>query len=361
MTPQQYIIERKLNILDLGQKLGNISEACRRLGVSRQHFYDIQADIRERGIEGLLENSRKKAKVGNRIAKEIEEKVLEYSLQWPTHGQVRVANELIKEGFQISAGGVRCVWIRNGLENKSQRLKRLEKHSAENGGPLTESQVQALELAREEKETLGEIETHHPGFLLGQDTYFVGTIKGVGRIYQQTAIDTYSNVGFAKLYLAQNALSAADFLNDKVLPFFDEHNCQVLRILTDRGTEYGHKSLEHPYQLFLELNSIEHSRTKARSPQTNGATERLNRTIDEEFYQVAFRKRLYSSLEQIQSDLDQFMHYYNYSRTNQGKFTNGRTPIDCFINSLELNKIYPPCNLTHYDSIEKLEISSCQF
>jgi len=201
MTQQQYIISRKLNILELGQVLGNISEACRKLGVSRQHYYDIKRAIEEEGLKGLLEKSRRVPRVGNRVAPEIEQKLLDYSLEFPTHGQVRAANELKRQGIQISAGGVRSIWLRHNIQTKALRLRRLERWAAENTGVLTESQVQALEAAKEEEEASGEIESHHPGYLIAQDTCYLGYIKGIGRLYQQTSIDTYSNVGFAKLYL----------------------------------------------------------------------------------------------------------------------------------------------------------------
>ena len=340
MTQNQYVIRRKLNILELGETLGNISEACRKLGVSRQHHYDIKSAIEEEGLEGLLEKSRKAPRFANRVSPEIEQKVLDYSLEFPTQGQKRVANELKKQGIQISDGGIRSIWLRHNLQIASLRLKRLEKWSAENEGVLTESQVQALEQAKEEKEAHGEIETPHPGFLLGQDTYYVGYIKGVGKIYQQTAIDTHSNVGFAKVYSDKTALVAADFLNNKVLPFFDAQNMALLRILTDRGTEYCGRTETHPYQLFLHLSGIEHSRTKVRHPQTNGSTERLNQTIQNEFYKVAFRKKLYKSIEEIQSDLDSFMQYYNNDRTNQGKHCQGRTPMQTFEDGRPLYQQY---------------------
>ena len=153
MTQQQYIIQRKANILELGEKLGNISEACRKLGVSRQHFYDIKSAVEENGIDGLLEQSRKAPRIGNRVSSDVEEKILEYALTWPTHGQVRVSNELLKhQGVSISPGGVRGVWLRHEIQTKALRLKRLEKWSAEHGKVLTESQVQALENAKEEKQ-----------------------------------------------------------------------------------------------------------------------------------------------------------------------------------------------------------------
>ncbi len=138
----------------------------------------------------------------------------------------------------VSPGGVRSIWLRHDLETFKKRLKALEAKVAQEGLILTEDQVKALEKAKEEKEAHGEIDTAHPGYLPGQDTYYFGTIKGVGRIYQQTVIDTYSRVAFVKLYDRKNALVAAEMLNDQVLPWFDEQGVRVLRILTDRGTEY---------------------------------------------------------------------------------------------------------------------------
>lgn len=336
MTRDQYIIKRKLNILELAETLGNVSDACRKLGVSRQHHYDIKKAIEEEGLEGLVEKARNKPRWGNRIAPEIEEKILAYSLEFPTHGQVRVSNEFRRRfGIEVSACGVRGVWLRHNIPTKGQRLSRLEKWAAENSHVLTESQVIALETAQEEKQAHGEIESFHPGFLFGQDTLYVGYIKGVGKIYQQTGIDTFSNVGFAKVYLNKTPLTAADFLNDKVLPTLDEYNVKLLRTLTDRGTEYCGTTENHAYQLFLHLNDIEHAKTKARHPQTNGCTERLNQIILDEFYKVAFRKTLYTSIEQIQADLDLYMHQYNWERTNQGKRCQGRTPMETFLDSLD--------------------------
>ena len=340
MTKQQYIINRKLNIVELGEQLGNISEACRRLGVSRQHYYDIKKVVEEEGIAGFVEKSKSERRARNRVPETIEKKILDYALEFPTHGQVRVCNELKRQGVIISAGGIRAVWLRHKLEKKHLRLKRLEQWAAAEKNILTENQLQALEEAKEEKEAHGEIESFHPGFLLGQDTFYVGYIKGVGKIYQQTGIDIHSNIGFAKIYSDKTALTATDFLNDKVLPFFDKNGMRLLRTLTDRGTEYCGKLEQHPYQLFLHLNEIEHTRTKARHPQTNGCTERLNQIILDEFYKVAFRKKLYTSMEEIQGDLDEFMKRYNEERTNQGKYCRGRTPMETFTAGIELYERY---------------------
>lgn len=193
MTHQQYIINRKLNIMELGQTLGNISDACRKLGVSRQHYYDIKQAIKEDGFEGLLEKSCRSPRIGNRVAPEIEQRVLNYSLQFPAHGQKRTSNELRKEGIIVSNGGIRSIWLRHKFQLKHMRLKRLEQWAAENPAVLKESQLQALENAKKEREAYGEVESPHPGFLVAQDTCCIGYIKGVGKIYQQTAIDTHSN------------------------------------------------------------------------------------------------------------------------------------------------------------------------
>ena len=336
MTTEEKLIRSKMGLLELAEYLKNVSEACRVQGVSRQHFYDIKSAYETGGLEALREKSRRKANVKNRVAPEVEEAVLTLAIEQPAYGQVRASNELRKNGIFISPGGVRSIWLRNDLETMKKRLKKLEEKAAKEGILYTEAQVVALEVVKREKENdPEEIETHHPGYLLAQDTFYVGYIKGVGRIYQQTAIDTYSAVGFAKLYTSKVPVTAADALNDQVLPFFEAQNVRVLRVLTDRGTEYCGRMDSHPYEVFLQLNEIDHSRTKARHPQTNGICERFNKTLLNEFYQVALRKKIYSTLEDLQTDLDIFVRHYNDERTHQGKRCQGKTPMWTFIDGKE--------------------------
>ena len=258
------------------------------------------------------------------------------ALDYPAYGQSRACNELRKQGIFISAGGVRSVWQRHDLEVFDKRLKRLEARIAEEGLILTEAQLIALERKKERRESFGEIETEHPGYLGSQDTYYVGNIKGVGRIYQQTFIDTYSRVEFAKLYETKHAITSPDILNDRVLPFFEDHQIPLLRILTDRGTEYKGKPEHHEYELYLTIEGIEHTKTQVRHPQTNGICERLHRTMQEEFYAVAFRKKLYDSLAALQHDLDLWMDYYNNQRSHSGKYCFGKTPMETFNESVTL-------------------------
>lgn len=234
--------------------------------------------------------------------------------------------------------GVRSIWLRHEIETFKKRLKALEAKMAQENLILTEEQLRILERSKREKEAHGELETEHLGYLGAQDTYYVGNIKGVGRIYQQTFIDTYSKVAFCKIYDRKNALVAADMLNDRGLPFFEENGIPLLRVLTDRGTEYCGAREHHEYQLYLTLEDIDHSRTKARSPQSNGICERFNRTIQNEFYQVAFRKKVYTTIEELQKDLDEWLIEYNENRTHTGKYCYGKTPMQTFKDSLHLAK-----------------------
>ncbi len=323
----QRIIRNKIGLLNLAEELGNVSKACRMMGVSRDTFYRYQTARDEGGVEALLEKSRRKPNPKNRVEPQIEQAVLEFSMEYPAHGQVRVSNELRKQGVFVSPSGVRSIWLRHTLQSCKLRLKALEAKVAAEGIVLTEAQVAALERQKSTDEAHGEIKTEHPGYLGSQDTYYVGTIKGIGRIYQQTFVDTYSKVAACKLYTTKTPITAADLINDRVLPMLEENGIDLLRILTDRGTEFCGRPERHDYQLYLAVNDIEHTKTKAYSPQTNGICERFHRTVKEEFYEIAFRKKVYSELEDLQADLDAWVDVYNNERSHQGKMCCGRTPM----------------------------------
>jgi transposase InsO family protein len=335
-TQQEKVLKPKLGLLELAKQLGNVAQACKIMGYSRDTFYRYKELYQNGGEAALQEMSRKKPILKNRVPEDVERAVVTMAIEYPAYGQQRAANELKKEGIILSPGGVRSVWQRHDLETFKKRLKALEAKVAQEGIILTESQLAALEKAREEQEAHGEIDSEHPGYLGAQDTYYVGTIKGVGRIYQQTFIDTYSRVAMAKLYTEKTAITAADLLNDRVVPFFEEQGIRLQRILTDRGTEYCGKPENHAYQLYLAIEDIDHSRTKANHPQTNGICERFHKTMQDECYSLLFRKKLYQSLEELQTDVDQWLRKYNEERPHSGRYCYGKTPWQTFLDSKRL-------------------------
>ncbi len=321
-------------MLELAAELNNVSKACRIMGYSRQQFYEIRRNYQTYGAEGLIDRlPGARGPHPNRVAPEVEQAILEHCLDHPSHGALRVAQELMLKGVQVSSGGVRGVWSRHGLLTKQERLLRLEKATAERKIELTEEQIRLLErFSPEFRER--HIETRHTGDLVAVDTFFVGTLKGVGKVYLQTAVDCFSRYAWARLYPNKMPVTAVHLMNSDILPTFEQHKARITTVLSDNGREFCGRPDRHPYELFLQLEEIEHRTTRVNRPQSNGFVERLHRTLLDEHFRVMGRKKWYETIEEMQTDLDAYIAHYNQKRPHQGRAMKGRTPYKAFTDGL---------------------------
>ena len=330
---------RKLNLLELAGELENVSKACKIMGYSRQQFYEIRRNFQTYGANGLLDHM--PGATGphpNRVSEEVETAILDYCLHNPTHGCLRVSQQLNLKGVTVSSGGVRGVWHRHKLTSKHQRLLRLEQHSQETKIELSENHIRLLErFSPEFRER--HIQADFTGDLVAMDTFMVGTLKGIGRVYLQTVIDCHSRYAWGQLYTSKVPVTAVQTLNNFVLPFFEEHNAKVKTLLTDNGREYCGREDQHPFELFLQLEEIEHRTTKVRRPQSNGFVERMHRTLLDEHFRVAGRTTFYESVDQMQKDLDVYLDYYNTQRAHQGRNMDGRTPFKVFVEGIPQSEL----------------------
>lgn len=338
MTTNNTIAEkaarRKMNLLELASDLDNVSKACKIIGYSRQQFYEIRRNYQTFGSEGLLDKVRGPQNPHpNRVSPELEKVILDYCLEQPTFGALKVSQQLNLKGHHVGTGAIRGVWYRNGLLSKHQRLLRLEKHSREQNLELTEKHIQLLERFDPEFRER-HIEANHTGQLVAMDTFMVGTLKGVGKVYLQTVIDCHNRHAWGNLYTSKMPVTSVHVLNDKVIPFYESHDAKIETILTDNGREFCGRPDQHPLELFLQLEGIDHRRTQVRRPQSNGIVERLHRTLLDEHFRIMGRIKFYESLEEMQADLDIYLETYNKERAHQGRNMNGRTPYQAFLEGI---------------------------
>ena len=341
MTTTSQSTKRKLSLLQLAEELGNVSKACKIMGYHRDTFYEVQKAFKVGGVAALVEERRgPRNPHPNRVPEAVEKRILDLCLEKPTYGSQRIANELRLQGVDVSPSGVRGVWLRHDLETRYKRLLRLEAEAREQTHVLTEEQIRLLERHSPEFR-MRHVETSAPGELLNQDTFYWGTLKGVGKVYVQVVIDAFCSLAFAKVYTSKMPITAADLLHDRVLPFYDALGVTVKAILSDNGREFSGRPEHHPYQLLLALHDIEHRTTKVRSPRTNGFVERMNRTLLDEHFRIKGREKWYESVEEIQTDLDVFIEFYNLKRSHQGYRLKGRTPAQALREALGRKKLPP--------------------
>jgi transposase InsO family protein len=321
--------KNKLTLLQLAERLGSVSAACRHMNYSRSQFYEIKRRFQLEGFQGLIDRPPMPKSHPHQKSRRVVDQVLALTRQYPAWGHMRIAAQARLQGVQISGGAVYYLWRKRGLNRRYRRWLWVEEHCRQHGLKLSEGQVKELEKLNpclKERH----VESPRPGYLLCQDTFYVGHFKGIGRVYLQAVIDTYCSLGFAKLYTSKEAITAADLLNDRVIPFYQEHQIPIEHVLTDNGREYCGRKLEHAYQLLLVLHGVKHRRTRVATPRTNGFVERFNRTLLDEFFRGILRRKFYTKLKDLQKDLDRWLIEYNTQRPHQGYRNMGNTPMASF-------------------------------
>ncbi len=341
MSASSQRTKRKLSLLQLAEELGNVSKACQLMGYHRDSFYEIKRAFQTGGVAGLVEQRRgPRGPHPNRVSSEVEAAILDFCLAHPTKGSQFVANQLRLQGTEVSPSGVRGVWQRHDLLTRHKRLLRLEAQARDTTFVLSDEQMRLLERAG--SEVLPQhVESSAPGELLNQDTFYWGTLKGVGKVYVQVVVDTFCSLAFAKVYTSKMPVTAADTLYERVLPFYEAIGVPVGAVLTDNGREFCGVKQQHPYELLLAMEDIEHRTTKIATPRTNGFVERMNRTLLDECFRVAGRQTWYITPAEIQRDLDAFLRYYNLERSHQGYRLKGRTPAQALRDALQLETLPP--------------------
>ena len=326
MNAETKIAQQRLSLLELAQGLGNVAEACRQRGVSRTQFYEYKRRFQTHGMVGLKDLPPIHQTHPQTTSPEVVDRLLAVSMENPTRGCNWLHDRLLLEGISVSAPTIQGILNKHEMGSRYERLLKLEARALQEAIELTPQQVVWLEKANPSFRER-HVESSRPGELLCQDTFYVGRLKGVGKVYLHAVVDTFSSYAFGYLHTSKQPEAAALVVHNDVLPFYQAHDLPLKAILTDNGREFCGTEA-HPYELYLALNDIEHRRTKVRSPQTNGFIERFNRTALDEFFRIAFRTTFYESVEHLQTDFDQWLVTYNTERPHQGYRNMGRRPID---------------------------------
>jgi len=336
MNAETKIAHQRLSLLELAQNLGNVAEACRQRDVSRTQFYEYKRRFQTHGLAGLKDLPPIHHSHPQTTPVEVVDKLLALSIDSPTRGCNWLHDRLQLEGISVSAPTIQGILNKHSMGSRYDRLLKLEARAVEQEIELTPQQVAWIEKAnpafRERH-----VESSRPGELLSQDTFYVGRLKGVGKVYLHAVVDTFSSYAFGYLHTSKQPEAAALVVHNDVMPFYQAHDLTVGAILTDNGREFCGTET-HPYELYLSLNEIEHRRTKVRSPQTNGFIERFNRTVLDEFFRIVFRTTFYESVETLQTDFDAWLVTYNTERPHQGYRNMGRRPIETIMLYLETVK-----------------------
>ena len=331
MTLEDKVHGFRLHLFRRAQELGNVSAACRELGVSRSLYYQLRERFRRYGADGL-HPTRRRGQPGRpaQLDATVERQVLALALSWPTWGPRQLSDQLALRGVRVAESTVYRALRRHGLGTRQERLGLLEAHSARSAGLLTNRTRKQLEKARPTP-SRRHVEAKEPGELVCLDCFYIGKLKGVGPVWQITACDAATSFALAEVFVgAPRARVAAEFFRKRVAPFFRKAGHPVKRVLTDRGSEF-----KGTFDEACRSLGVRHTRTKPRHAFTNGFVERLQQTILHEHWRIEFRRRYFTRLRQLEASLQSYLRFYNHERTHHGYRIRGRTPASIVIGANE--------------------------
>lgn len=321
MTLEDSIHASRVRVLREAERTGNVSATCRRHGVSRTVFYRLRRRFEQYGADGV-HPKRRRAAVGRPSALPVqtERRVIAFALAWPTSGPQWLSDQLAREGVMIAPVTVWRLLRRHQLGTRRARLAVLEQFSAATQGILTER------TAHRDRRRTRHVAAAAPGDLLSLDTFYVGKLKGVGKVWQITGCDAACSYAWARLVVGEVTSAAVlTFLRDDVRPTYRRAQWRLQRVLTDNGKEF-----KGAFAAGCERLGVRITRTKPRHAWTNGFVERLQGTILHEHWRIAFRRQYFTGRVALQRSLDTFLEFYNHQRTHRGYRLNGRTPATIF-------------------------------
>lgn len=315
MTTDDVIYQRRVRVLTLAAELGNVSKACRLVGVSRQSYYRWKREADAYGLDALRPRARRRPRQPNETPTWQVEVILAEAISRPSLGAGQLLVFLEDRGVEMSAGGVQKVLNRHELGRRRDRLDALAQLTAVTGGPVVERALEG---------PFGFCHfAAHPGDLVALDAFYVGKLKGVGKVWQFTAVDTHTRWAVLQLVVGDKTAEAAAAFLDLAIDRLAEEGIAVSGILTDRGPEFiGRDFTDHVAEL-----GIDHHKTPPRSPNHNAVCERFHGTVLHEFFRVAFHREFFTGVDQLDRHLQTWVEHYNRRRRNRSDYMRGRSPL----------------------------------
>ncbi|MDP9341207.1 MAG: integrase core domain-containing protein [Actinomycetota bacterium] len=327
MAPATSLARLRKQVLDLvANKRMKVREACGQLGISKSRYYELRARYLLYREAGLLPKPRPPERPDRRLPAPLVDQIVAYAVEHPTEGPRTIAAALVLPRFgswRVSHGGISNVLRRAGLERRSARLAAAEALAATEGGPITERVLRDIRAREVIHRHIGSDQLGEQVFL---DTMYVGKLKGVGKIWQYSAVEGACSFGFAEVRAGEkSARTAASFLEHQVLPVYREAGIALVEVVVDGGPEFKGEFTRTCRRLGISVH-----RLPPRSPDLNAFVERFQGTVLHLHYRTAFRYRFYTLARDIDADLQAWLRFYNFERPHRGYRTKGRRPAEIF-------------------------------